>query len=94
MAAVNASASVRVLFEYIKDLNIYKREKPYMVADIDYIPVHERSNIELESRGVTVEDIRGQERNFTLNQYSFEYLKVDRGFPSDDISLKSYVMTM
>jgi hypothetical protein len=90
MAAVTAPSSVRASLKYIKDLELYQHEKPYM-ADIDDIPVNQRSNIQLESREVTVQNARGQ--NFTIEQHSFEFVSHEHEIPSNDASLEPYIET-
>lgn len=83
----------RVSFRYIQDLELYKYEKPYMIAEADHVPEDKRSNIKLEWRhDVPVEDIRGRASNFTIENNSFEFVKLNSGFPSGDAeSLIAYV---
>lgn len=92
LSMATSPSSVRASLQYIKDLDIYKHEKPYMIADIEHIPKHQRSNIKLEKRQVSIEDIRGQEGKFTIERNSFEFVKHGHPVPYDDeTSLESYV---
>jgi hypothetical protein len=56
MTTATTTSSVLASFQYIKNLEVYEREKPYMIADIEYIPESKRSNIELEWRQVPIRE--------------------------------------
>jgi hypothetical protein len=80
-------------FRYIRNLERYKDEKPYMIAEADHVPENKRSNIELEWHdNVPVEDVRGRESDFTIEHNSFEFVKLGSSVPFPDAgSVSAYV---
>lgn len=65
-----------------------------MIADMEEVPVDQRSNIELEwHHDVPVYDIRQQEKPFNVDEDSFEVWNLDRDPPgeNDDKDMIDYV---
>jgi hypothetical protein len=65
------AASIR----FLKSLDLYEREKPYVVyfAPDKSVEGARRTNIETEEKeGILVEDIRDKRHEFTLDTHGFE----------------------
>ena len=60
---------------YLKDLELYKHEKPFQIlTDIPESARDQRfTNLEYEEVEETFSDIRGNEDTFTLNDHGFTY---------------------
>lgn len=73
----------KVYFEYFKWKELYKEEKPYevFIQIPDHIEHSRRTNLTFERVAEqTVQDIRGEEFKFTLDQNGFQYLKAPTSF--------------
>jgi hypothetical protein len=81
-------------FLYIEDKDLYKSKKPYMIRDKEYIP-EERSNIKLEKHfNIIINEVRGHEDEFIIEQNSFEFMKYKHALSSsNEESLIDYITT-
>jgi len=67
---------------YLKNLELYKREKPFQILiDIpEDAPDQRSTNLEYEDKEVEFQDVRGKEQAYTLNDHGFTYRHYDFGF--------------
>ncbi|MCJ1434733.1 hypothetical protein MMC27_004103 [Xylographa pallens] len=70
--------------KYIKELELYEREKPFQILiDIPKSAPDQRyTNLVYEDREETFHDVRGKETTFTLNDHGFTYRR--HNFEFDD----------
>ncbi|KAL7784960.1 hypothetical protein V8C37DRAFT_394846 [Trichoderma ceciliae] len=75
-------AKKEVYVEYIRDLPRYEKEKPFNLSFSTY---HDglTTNVEKEEKAISVQDIRGQEDQFSLEKHSFCFLKLPTQHPID-----------
>lgn len=79
------SAFVDTSLYYLAPLEEYQRVKPYYVNwPVHNIPGAEQTNLSHEKYPVQVEDVRGQEGNFKLDECGFELLNHQTSLENDD----------
>ncbi|KAL9103694.1 MAG: hypothetical protein Q9163_001288 [Psora crenata] len=68
--------------KYIKDLELYKREKPFQILiDIPKDAPDQRfTNLDYEDREETFHDVRGKEQMYSLDNHGFTYRHHDFAF--------------
>jgi hypothetical protein len=69
------------LLDYLKDAEVYKREKPYILAfDIPLENEEKRNNLKHESRKVRLRDLRECNTQVSVQSHGFELLRIsERG---------------
>lgn len=68
--------------KYIKDLELYKREKPFQILiDIPKdAPDQRYTNLDYEDREEKFHDVRGKEQMYSLDDHGFAYRHHDFAF--------------
>lgn len=70
---------------YLKYDDRFKHEKPFFIRfPIDDIPEAKQTNLEFDYYNVSIEDIRGRESQFKLDEYGFELAKFQTRFNHED----------
>lgn len=64
-----------ISFDYLKDLDLYKKEKPYYCSmALEPKLEHARTNLEFESVDTLVQDLRGYENELSIDRHGLEYI--------------------
>ena len=80
-------ATLTAQFDFIKPLDLYKREKPYrlFLGKPEGAPDYNPTNVQYDREsGIPIHDIRGSEGEFTLERNGFEYIHHDQKFTAFD----------
>lgn len=84
--------TVRATLKLFKPLNIHKHEKPFICEfSVKGLPGARPTNVELEPHQVLIHDIRGFERQFTLDQNGFEIIQHETSLALDDFTNHSKI---
>ncbi|UKZ76657.1 hypothetical protein TrVFT333_004366 [Trichoderma virens FT-333] len=76
--------------QYIKDLSKYEVEKPFNLSFSTYRQ-QLTTNVEKEEKCILIQDIRGQENQFSVEKHSFRFLKLPTQHPidgTDDVTFR------
>lgn len=80
---MTAMSYTQASMNFIADLPLYKTEKPYN-CQAKQLPGGEVSNLVFETRtGVPVQDVRGSEHDFTLQEHGFTFIDHDSTVKGD-----------
>ncbi|EPE03631.1 hypothetical protein F503_01889 [Ophiostoma piceae UAMH 11346] len=80
-------ATLTAQFDFIKPLDLYKREKPYrlFLGKPEGTPGYNPTNVQYDRESdIPIHDIRGKESEFTLEKNGFEYIQHDQTFTGFD----------
>ena len=71
---------------FIKPLDLYKREKPYVLflGRPEDMPDVDVTNVQSETIEVPLNDIRGDESTYTLDEHGFQYIEHHHTFQAFD----------
>lgn len=67
---------IQASFEYLQRLDIYNRQKPYEIfVPLERLsnPAIPRTNLQFEAKTALVQDARGREGEFTLDNHGFAF---------------------
>ena len=72
-----SKASFAAFVDYTANLDLYKSEKPYELYQVEGLSQAEMTNVVYEPTDISsqLEDIRGREADFTLQEHSFCFIK-------------------
>lgn len=80
-----------ISLQYIADLECFKTEKPYRINDIELDPSDniQLTNIEFETRDVTLLNLRSQQKQLDFDECGFKYIhfsaRTTPGFEDESI---------
>jgi len=68
-------AEVQAQISYLNRSDLYLREKPFIASVPFLVADGPNSNIDETKHEVSIHDVRGSEKNFTLPVYGFQYIQ-------------------
>jgi len=84
--------TVKATLKLFKPLDIHKDEKPFICEfNVKGLPGARPTNVELEPHQVPIHDIRGFERQFTLDQNGFEIVQHETSLALEDFTSPSAI---
>ncbi|KAH8821381.1 hypothetical protein F5884DRAFT_84977 [Xylogone sp. PMI_703] len=85
--------SVNAILGYLADEELYLDEKPYCLK-FEAPAGLSRSNIQVEHHLQTIEDIRGREKDFTLDKNGFTLVSFDTRMAYEDFSNENKIVSV
>jgi len=79
MAEIRCSHKIEASVDYIADIDLWEREKPYAIDQVPGAPSGQITNLQIESHPTIIEDLRTSLSQPTLARHSFCFLET----PSD-----------
>jgi len=70
---------------FIQQHTLYEEEKPYLLT---YEPPNDfpKTNVKLDKREMSINDIRGNEQDFTIDQNGFSIMKIESKLSYEDFN--------
>jgi hypothetical protein len=89
----SVNMSVNAILGYLADEELFLEERPYCLKFEAPAGLH-RSDIQVEHRQQTIEDIRRREKDFTIDKNRFTLVPFDTKMAYEDFNNKSKIVSV